>query len=307
MSTPLVSLCIPTNGIVEWVIPVLESIYSQNVDDNLFEVIITDNGENSILEQKLIGFTKGHNNLRYYKTTDYQFLNQISCFKKAEGELIKFINHRMKLESGSIELLLNTAELYKDEKPVLYFLNGVLKLDEETEYYNFDSFVRALSYYSSWSAGLTIWKSDLSYIPENYIYNKWFPHTDLLFLITDRKKYIINNAIIQNEQNTDDTKKGKYNLFEVFAIEYPSVLLDLVIRKKIKYETFFNVKKDLIEFLSILYWKFVIRKKACSYEIANVNEAIKVFYGREGLNIIKRKMIHFFIYAVKDKIFRINK
>ena len=42
----LLSLCIPTNGISEWVFPVLDSIYNQKVDDSLFEVIVTDNGNN---------------------------------------------------------------------------------------------------------------------------------------------------------------------------------------------------------------------------------------------------------------------
>ena len=40
----VLSLCLPTNGISEWVFPVLESIYSQNVDESKYEVIVTDNG-----------------------------------------------------------------------------------------------------------------------------------------------------------------------------------------------------------------------------------------------------------------------
>ena len=41
---PYVSFCVPTNGIKEWVIPVLDSIYCTNADIEEFEVIITDNG-----------------------------------------------------------------------------------------------------------------------------------------------------------------------------------------------------------------------------------------------------------------------
>ena len=47
MSQPLISLCIPTNGVIEWVFPVLDSIYSQSVDNELFEVVVTDNGNNA--------------------------------------------------------------------------------------------------------------------------------------------------------------------------------------------------------------------------------------------------------------------
>lgn len=42
----LVSFCIPTNGIVEWVFPVINTILSQGVDADLFEIVITDNGKN---------------------------------------------------------------------------------------------------------------------------------------------------------------------------------------------------------------------------------------------------------------------
>ena len=53
MSKPLVSLCIPTNGVVEWVFPVLDSIYNQIVDNALFEIVITDNGNNVVFKKNI--------------------------------------------------------------------------------------------------------------------------------------------------------------------------------------------------------------------------------------------------------------
>ena len=46
MSNPIVSLCMPTNGVIEWVFPVLDSVYEQGCDNKEFEIIITDNGNN---------------------------------------------------------------------------------------------------------------------------------------------------------------------------------------------------------------------------------------------------------------------
>ena len=43
---PLISLCIPTNGVIYLFAPVLESIYKQECDETKFEVIVTDNGNN---------------------------------------------------------------------------------------------------------------------------------------------------------------------------------------------------------------------------------------------------------------------
>ena len=45
-STIFLSLCIPTNGVTEWVVPVLDSIYREQIAEELFEVVVTDNGEN---------------------------------------------------------------------------------------------------------------------------------------------------------------------------------------------------------------------------------------------------------------------
>lgn len=45
MERPRLSLRIPTNGVVEWVFPVLDGIYSQNFDDDQFEAVATDDGD----------------------------------------------------------------------------------------------------------------------------------------------------------------------------------------------------------------------------------------------------------------------
>lgn len=43
----LLSLCIPTNGVIELVFPGLDSIYAQDVEENRFEVVVCDNGNNA--------------------------------------------------------------------------------------------------------------------------------------------------------------------------------------------------------------------------------------------------------------------
>ena len=54
MSAPLLSICIPTNGIIELIFPVLESIYSQqNIDTSIFEVIVVDNGDNKEFKTRI--------------------------------------------------------------------------------------------------------------------------------------------------------------------------------------------------------------------------------------------------------------
>lgn len=53
MSNTILSLCMPTNGVVEWVFPVLDSIFEQGCNSSDFEVVITDNGDNIEFKEKI--------------------------------------------------------------------------------------------------------------------------------------------------------------------------------------------------------------------------------------------------------------
>ena len=110
--SPILSLCIPTNGIVEWVVPLIESIYVQNVDNALFEVVITDNGDSEKLSQILSKYE--YPNLYYYHTTSKGFTNQINAFEKCNGLFCKMLNHRSRLLPGSIDKMISIIRKYKE-------------------------------------------------------------------------------------------------------------------------------------------------------------------------------------------------
>ena len=110
MNKPLVSLCMPTNGVIDWVFPVLESIYNQNVNNELFEVVITDNGNNTEFKKSIKEYLQTHINIVYAETQALPFVNEIESYKKASGELIKFVNHRTKLVEGTLQRMIDYVE-----------------------------------------------------------------------------------------------------------------------------------------------------------------------------------------------------
>ena len=65
-NTPLLSLCIPTNGALQWIGPVIDSIYSQECDDSLFEVLVSDNAHNPELKSFVENY--GHDNISYMES-----------------------------------------------------------------------------------------------------------------------------------------------------------------------------------------------------------------------------------------------
>lgn len=75
------SLCLPTNGIMEWVFPVLDEIFRQDADINEYEVIVTDNGNNQEFFERIQEYSKSRSNLIYKKTNAFLFENQIEALR----------------------------------------------------------------------------------------------------------------------------------------------------------------------------------------------------------------------------------
>lgn len=300
-----VSLCIPTNGIVEWVIPVLDSIYQDNIREDLFEVIVTDNGNNLEFGNVMKAYVRSHSNLVYQKTEAEGFLNQIEAFKLAEGKFIKFVNHRSRFLSGTLCYLIDYVRENAMVQPVIFFLNGGLRLPKEWNKYTcFDDFVLALSYYSSWSGGIGIWKEALQKMDFGRSFNRLFPHTDILFSDRNNSSYIIDNKHLFEDIPADVTKKGKYDLFFAFAVEYIRILEELYKDGSISKNTFEKVRLKNGKFLAELYFNYVVRKIPCSYDVSGYKTSIDVYYGdwqiKAWLPYVMMKAV---LYKIKSLIF----
>lgn len=289
LDEPILSLCIPTNGVIEWVFPVLDSIYNNVEDLSKFEVVIENNGDNKEFERELCNYQTKYQNIKYHKSTAEGFLCQIDCFKHAQGQFIKFVNHRSLLEEGTLKYLIEFAENNKNKKPVVYFSNGYLK---DLNCQSFNSFVSGLEYWSSWSGGLAFWKEDIDLLLKKKKYNSLFPHTDVLFIKRNCSNYLIDSKKIFSEIQAGHSLKGKYNLFKAFADEYLSIINDLLREEAITVETFLSVKKSLRSFLAGCYIDFIILKKPASYYFDNAWKYLNIYYS-----------LHQVVFSIFIKIF----
>lgn len=270
---PLLSLCIPTNGAVEWILPVLESIYSQGYDNEKFEVVITDNGKDSQLPEHIAKMA--YPNLRYRQTTDEGFLNLVTCLKDGKGLFCKMINHRSVMTPGSIEKMVDLVQKYKERQPIIYCVNGNINKPEIIECENLDSFVQNLSYWCSWSAGIGFWQKDLLNIDKIEL-NHMFPNASMLLDIRRDSEYVVWNGVYM--KMADDAGKGGYDFYDTFAV----VLLDIMstLRKdgRIKKATFVKFKKDLFNYLSSFYYSDVVCPTKRTYIVKDVRESMMVYY-----------------------------
>lgn len=292
----LLSICIPTNGIVEWVLPVIDSIYSQGVDNNEFEVIITDNGEKDDLESQVSCLS--YSNFHYYRTTSKGFENQVDAFEKCSGLFCKMLNHRSKMIPGSIKAILQLIKKVQNQKPILYFAEGVVPGDELIECANIDEFVRIMNYHVSWSAGTGAWRDDLQNIRNKKI-DKMFPHTVYLFGLRKESKYVIWNK--EYEQMSDDAGKGGYDLFDTFAVHFLELIKELKIEGRICNKTYRLVKWKHFKFLTKLYKDEVIMPTKHNFIIQNIRKSIGVFYGITGYGFM---VISAYALVVKELLVR---
>ena len=277
----LLSLCIPTNGICEWVFPVLDSIYSQSDDMTSVEVVVTDNGHNKEFSERMTSYAEEHMHLYYKKTDAHLFDNQIEALKLAQGAYLKFVNHRTKLLPGSLARMIAIISENIEDKPAIYWANGVLKKKEcNIVCSDFDCFVRNLGRYASWTTGVGIWREDFYKIDKHVKYNPISPHSAVLFSERRKNQYIINNEVLLQEIDTDQSKKGTYDLFKAFAVFEPAITLELLQDGDISAETFKIVKKDYEKFLCELYLDFCVFKSPCSYQLDGFKDAMGIFYNK---------------------------
>ena len=299
---PLISLCIPTNGVIEWVFPPLDSIYIQNVDETMYEVIVADNGCNLEFERLIREYASQHSNLHYYKTNALPFINEIESYKKASGIFIKYLNHRSLLRKGTLDEYIKFVNMARGRKPVVYFANGVLKGNKKQSRYNsFDHYVRKLSYFSSWSTGMAFWKEDFDKVDLRHDLSELFPHTKILFNERKRQEYIVDNRKLLDEQKIGKISKGKYDLFYAFGVDYLGILTRLVQDGDISIETFLRVKHENLRYMLKMHLDFVVRKLPCSYDISSFRKSMRVYY---GCGEIIREYLGVLLHAGVNRIYR---
>ncbi len=274
------SLCLPTNGIIEWVFPVLENLYRQEADQEEWELIVTDNGNNEEFYEKMTVYATKHDNLIYKKTDAFLFENQIEALRLATGEYLKFMNHRSIFEPGAIQWMIDVIKRNMVEKPVMFLSNGVLKMNQPQIYKDFDGFVKGLKQFASWTTGVGVWKSDFDTIPRDWKYNKISPHSDVLFWERGRDKYYIDDKVWSHDIDESHTKKGKYDLYRAFAVEEIAVTLNLFIDGNISASTFKYVVSCYEKHVAYLFLTFNILKQPCSYRIDGFDEAMGIFLNK---------------------------
>ena len=103
MQTPILSICIPCFGRVEYVRNTLNSIYSDNADVDLdkYEVVISDNDPKQAISVLADEFGT-YPNLRYFHTECEGFMNSYHVLTYAQGNFLKLHNSQTLFRKGAL-------------------------------------------------------------------------------------------------------------------------------------------------------------------------------------------------------------
>jgi len=289
------SICIPTNGRIAILKNTLDSIYNTcTVPFSDFEVVLSDNSKNDELEFLLESY-KQFPNIVYSKTNCEGFLNSINALKLGRGIFLKLHNNYTMFSNQALAQLISFIKQEEVTKPFVFFKNS--GKDNLKRYASFDLFNSDLSFWNSWSSGFSIWKEDFDKISDIKV-NKMFPHTSLFLGQYFKSFFIINDYVFF--ENQDVSKKGGYNLFKTFAIDYLHMMELTKAKNHISIDTFEKIKKDLyFEFLTVWYYNTKIIQNEYTFDLENIKDSLQVYYGKNSYY----KIIFFsHLFALKIKM-----
>lgn len=218
----IVSICIPCFKRLEHVRNTLKSIYEGNAEVLLedYEVVITDNDPDQELQTVVYEF-KAYPNLRYVPTQCEGFMNSYHALLNGKGDLLKLHNSQNMIRKGMLAEIVSQAKAYVESKSLIFHTNGFLNKHNIREYSNFNDNMEDLSYWSSWSGGMTIWREDFVRIGSIDI-DPLFPHTSVFLTQHNKSLYVIDDRIMYDVQRV--AKRGGHNKFEAFTVHYPSLI-----------------------------------------------------------------------------------
>ena len=254
----IISICIPCFKRLVYVRNTLKSIYEGNAEVSRadYEIVITDNDPETELRTIVDEFA--YSNLRYIPTQCEGFMNSYYALKNGRGELLMLHNSQNLINKGWLAEIVRQAKENKEKKPLIFHSNGFLNRRRIDTYTDFSSFMKDLSYWSSWSGGMTIWKDDFDKI-DDIVINPLFPHTSVFMTQYVKKDFLIDDRIMYDIQRV--AKRGGHNKFEAFTVHYPSLIIscfnDGHISKLCKDSIFKALYKEYIP--TLLFNKYIAR------------------------------------------------
>lgn len=299
---PILSICIPCYKRINQVRNTLKSIYEINSEISMdnYEVILSDNDPEMEIKG-LMGEFADKPNLFYYHSECEGFINSYHVLTYAKGKLLKLHNSQNLFRIGALRHLIEEITKEKVNGTLMFHTNGFLGNKTICKYENFNDFMNALSYWSSWSGGFSIWKEDFDAIGKIDL-NELFPHTSVFLTQYSAKSFLIDDTHIYNVQRV--SKRGGHNKFKAFTIDYPSLIVDSYMKGRISLRCKCAILKDIYtQYLpTLLFNKYIARIE--TFDATGYRENIKIYFPKYAYWVAWINVTFVPFRMIKRKLFR---
>lgn len=280
---PILSICIPCLGRLDYLRNTLDSIYRTNSDVPLeeFEIIVSDNDPAhalSVLKDEYRQY-----NFHYRQTACDGFLNSYFSLTYGNGDFLLLHNSQETFKQGALRYMIDLIKTNRNK--YMFFSGGFLLNGKNRTYNNFDNFMNEVSYWSSWSNAFGIWKNDFDKVKNTTELNNLFPHTSLFLTQNRHPAYIICDVPLFETQFV----KGRsgHNKFHAFSYEYPSLIDKAYKEQCITKKTRDKIIRDILyDYLPLLYFNVKIAHRE-AWTSDGFEQDLSVFFPKRGLLIIK--------------------
>lgn len=249
MNDVLLSICIPTYNRSKILLQSIDSIVRQKVyQEGNIEIVVSDNASTDNTKELIESLDIM--NLHYYRNdVDVTDKNFPLVLNRANGVYRKLSNDTLIYEDGSLQKMINIIKEKVDTKPVMFFLNGNVKMKTESCVdVSMDKFFSKVSYWSTWIGGFGVWAEDISLLSDDIFAGAetklW--QTYVLLKLASKKSacciynYKLCNVVPKSFNNFT------YSIYQIFYINLPGLLLPYLEKQEISNKTYHQVKRDLI-------------------------------------------------------------
>lgn len=252
---PILSICIPTYNRPDALKQCLYSIFCNSFyDEDLVEVVVSDNDTPNDLVDNVIKKYKGKKNFIYNKnkTNIGGEANFIKVLKLAHGKLLKLNNDYSIFTEAGLNYLLNACIDFMDTKPMLFFNN----LGGNCSYIKFNS-LDDIIYHENWTMTWIgcygFWKEDFDNLPNKDRAQKlMFQQIDWFLRIFENKDYgVICEACFTTRFKFNE-KQGGYDFINVHTTNFFYMFREVVRDRRLSKKTYNRLKKDVL--YNMLEW-----------------------------------------------------
>lgn len=230
---PLLSICIPTYNRSEYLKEALLNIINDPYFNENVEIVISDNASTDNTEEIGLKYASKYNNVYYFRNKEnIRDKNFILALKRSSGKYARLFNDTLRFKKGALQRMLDVIKGSSEDTPLFIYQN-ISFLNVECQKYvtNAEDFIANSSYWITWIANFGNWRSVIDAIPQpNEYASLLLAQVDWAFkIISHYKKCAIDFSDYFFSASL--FKKGGYNFYNVFIVNYLKIVRLYVKRK----------------------------------------------------------------------------